>query len=495
MARLSITDYGADTLASSNSEEVAAAVSAASAGDEIYIPSGDFNCRQALAQGAAVIDKRLIWGGPGRLCMPNDEAMDGDPFGNSNATLYFTSGASGSYFQGLNLEGNKNGAGGPTEYVGFEQYEHHRGMFFNACTDMVLEDCTIRNYTGDAAQLYNSCENFVFRRCTFEWQQRDNITLSPFEDLTPVRNVLIEDCILRGASNQQIDNEHGCAHNVIARRNYLEYADNLLSIGLAIAGSGTDITAPSTYWEIYDNTIVGAIRFTWTSNSVIRNNTIINPRQISGIELERGQSGNLISGNTITCTQTAVNNLAGIYANGTTGGGSAGLSISGNTITLAKAQSFGIRLDGIHDASVSGNTLTGSGSAAAGYYGIRVRTTVNDRNCTLFVCAGNIVKDFGATGIGVLGNGAAPDAVVSVAKVYANSLSNTSPSGPMTTGIALNPDGLDVVQAALVTENTYGQGITTQLGTLPDGATMTYAFPNEASAAPRVASFTGEGFL
>lgn len=474
MAVINVADFGASVLAADNTAAIAAAVSAAQTDDQITgTPGALYTCREATDIAALTVNKRLHWYGDWGMAMANDEAMDGDPAYNHHATLYLNSGASGSTFRGIRWEGNKDGAGGPTEYFDPSfvpsPLEHHRAVFCNAVTDVLFEDITVKNYTGDGVQLYNSCERYVFRRCLMEWCGRDHITLSPFEDMTPVRDVLIEDCTLRGASNQQVDNEHGGAHRVTIRRNHLECADNVRSIGLAVAGSGTDINAPSTGWDVSNNTIVGGMRFTWTSSSIIRGNVFTNARRTSTIELERGQSNNRVTGNVITQTQTATNNLAAVYINGTDGGGALNILVSDNIATLTSRFSFGVRADGAISVTVLGNVMVGPALTQVGYFGARARVTVAARPMTSFRVINNAFYGFGQAGVGVRGS------VGGESLDYAEIRGNVF--GGCATGMSLD-DGLGTLKSALVAGNTYGSTVSSQVADVPGGAAMTYSVPD-----------------
>lgn len=464
MAVRDITAFGAVSGSANNTAAVQAAVDAAVAGDDILIPAGVFICREATSFAAVVVNKRLNWTGTGSLDMANDEAMNGVPAYNHNATLYFNSGSSGSTFSNFSMNGNKDGAGGPTEYFDPSYVpsplEHHRAIFFNeGCTDVVFNNVSIRNYTGDAVQLYNDCRRFQFLNCTMEWCGRDHITLSPFSEINAVYDVLIDGCTLRGASNQQVDNEHGPAHNVTVRNCTLEFADNLRSIGLVIAGSGYGVEWPSRNWQVHNNTISGAMRFTWTSGSRIYNNTFTNPRQTSTIELERGQHDNEIFGNTITQTQNAVSNLSGIYINGTDGGGAARINIHHNNITvLNRAASFGIRGDGIVSMQVEDNNIFGPGLVAAGCSGVRARGSVLDREIEEVIVNRNVIKNWGQNGVSVAGNVLGTPRLRYI-EVMDNQFLNDSGTA-MTRGVYLVDSSLGVFSATVV-GNTYGAGVST----------------------------------
>jgi hypothetical protein len=396
------------------------------------------------------------------VAMRFDQANQTVPFGNHNALLYLWN------YPGFTLEnaqmfGNKIGAGGVTDYQ--EAPEHHRAVFCREGTGLRVLGGYYHDFTGDGIQLYNNCLDSLFDEVTMRWCQRDHITLSPTDPATAVRGVMIRNCWLEGASNQNVDNEHGPAHDVTIVGCTLIFHPNNSSSGICIAGSGTTISDPSTNWDIDDNNITGCIRFTWTSFSKIRRNRIINERRLSAIELERGQTGNLVDSNIITMTAPmGTANLAGIYLNGTAGGGSADATLRRNQITISgNPQSFGIRADGVVSLRAIENILQGTGVAAAGYSAMRVRATVPDRDVEWAVFHRNVARDFGASGITVASNPVFGKwARIRHLEAVQNRFENTLPGGPMKTGLALS-DSLNTLRAGLAAGNEFGTGITTQV--------------------------------
>jgi hypothetical protein len=459
---LSIVTYGACTActASANRVAIQAAIDAAASGDTIYIPPGTYYVDKVPTSSPwslYITGKSLTIAGESRdtsiIALDPTQANQDVPFGNHLGVFYLKDIPGGATFRDLQLEGSKDNPDGPTEYE--EAPEHHRGIFVWNVDGLLVEDTLIENFTGDALQLYIEANNTTVRRNIFRWNQRDGLTFSPApnEQLT---GVLVEYNEFYGNSNQQIDNEHGPAHNVVIRYNTLAFADNENSIGLAIAGAGTDGADPSTNWNVHNNTISGGIRFTWTSYSRIADNVITNPRAISGIELERVQTDNEVLRNYITCTQTAENNLAGIYMNGTAGGGAANILVEDNVITMSDAQAFGIRMDGVVTATVRGNTVVGAGQAAATYSGIRTRATVEARDVESVLIHYNDVRGFGQYGIAFAGT-VNTQAKILYAELVGNKVSNDNDAGPQTTGINLN-DSTGALRSVVLRNNVSGCG-------------------------------------
>jgi hypothetical protein len=471
MARRDITTYGAASGGNpdTNRDAVQAAINAcAPSGDELWVPNGQYllskqpnsNPWCVLAMG-----KDITWrheSDNAVLGLRFDQANQTVPFGNHNALLYLWNYPRFTIINGR-FFGNKIGAGGVTDYQ--EAPEHHRAVFCRNGSNLSVIGGYVSDFTGDAYQLYNDCFDSDFDGFMAQWCQRDHITLSPTDPATAVRRVTIRNCWLEGASNQNVDNEHGPAHDVTIRGCTLIFHPNNSSSGICIAGSGTTISDPSTNWDIDDNDITGCIRFTWTSHSKIRRNRIINARRLSAIELERGQTGNLVDSNVITMTAPmGTANLAGIYLNGTAGGGSAEATLRRNQITISgNPQSFGIRADGVVSMRAIENILQGTGVAATGYSAMRVRATVPDRDVEWAVFHRNVARDFGASGITVASNPVFGKwARIRHLEAVQNRFENTLPGGPMKTGLALS-DSLGTLRAGLAAGNEFGTGITTQV--------------------------------
>ncbi|HKH20339.1 MAG TPA: right-handed parallel beta-helix repeat-containing protein, partial [Gammaproteobacteria bacterium] len=366
--------------ATANRNGLQAAINAAAAGDVIYIPNGTYEFKQSPSAWSILISKSLTIRGQSReatiVAMTAEDAADDAIAGNAHA-LFYVNAANDVTFEYLDMDGNKAGKGASTEYV--EAVEHHRGIFVDGTDDVTIRYTTIHDFTGDAVQLYNGVEDTHIHHFTARHNQRDGVTFSPSSALTPVQRVSLHDCLLTGSSNQQIDNEHGPAHDIEVYNCTIFAPEMVRSSGIAIAGAGTDITAPSLRWNIHNNDITGQVLFVWTSDSVIRDNIINNPRRLSAVSMERAVSNTLIENNVITQTSTAVANLAGVMMAGTAGSGATNVTVRGNQITTTFSQAFGVRIDGAVSATVENNVITGSGTVATGFHGVRVRSTVEAR--------------------------------------------------------------------------------------------------------------------
>jgi hypothetical protein len=459
---LSIVTYGACTACTATENRVAiqAAIDAAASGDTVYIPPGTYYVNKVPTSSPwslYITGKSITIAGESRdtsiIALDPVEANQDVPFGNHLGVFYLKDIPGGATFRDLQLEGSKDNPDGPTEYE--EAPEHHRGIFVWNVDGLLVEDTLIENFTGDALQLYIEANNTTVRRNIFRWNQRDGLTFSPApeEQLT---GALVEYNEFYGNSNQQIDNEHGPAHDIEIRYNTLAYADNENSIGLTIAGAGTDASDPSTGWNVHHNQITGAILFVWTSGT-IADNVINNPRATSAVQLERMIGSASVLRNIINQTQTANDNLAGIYSNGTAAGGLSNGLIEDNVITVADDKSFGIRLDGAVSVTVRGNTVVGGGVSAATYSGIRIRATVEARDVESALIHYNDIRDFGQYGIAFAGT-VNTQAKIVYAEVVGNKVRNLSSDGPTSTAINLN-DSTGALRSVVLKHNVSGCGI------------------------------------
>jgi hypothetical protein len=459
MARYRVTDYGAVSDGNTATNRVAfqTILNLLQPGDEIYIPNGRFRISEPTLNTpwCLLVNGRSGWtwlheSENATVEQTPEEANNDVPFGNHMALVQVRN-CENFTFQDFYMEGNKTGAGGPTDYE--EPPEHHRAIFVEDSERGRFHRGRIQNFTGDAIQLYNNCYDMDFWRIRARWNQRDGITFSPSSYLTPVRKIRVRQCELWENSNQQIDNEHGPAHDVEVWDTSLRFAVNNTSLGLVMAGSGSEGAYPSTDWYFHHNTVLGAIRMTWVSNWRIEYNDITNPRLVSAIELERMQSNGRIRNNVIRHQQPAdPQNLSAIYINGTVGGGPKDILIEENDISVAYARAYGIRADGAVSLSIIRNRLVGAGIAGAGFAGIRVRATVFDRPVESVVVRRNQITGFGQYGMRIQGNtfqGAT--AKVNFFEATGNTM---TAGGSMTSGISLG-DANNPLLSHKVADNTY----------------------------------------
>jgi hypothetical protein len=474
MAQLNPVNFGAVSEGNpdTNRDAFQAMVDAAVSGDEIWVPNGRYTIsKQPLTTPWCVLidGKNLTWQHESENAVLEqrfDQANENVPPGNSNALLQIRN-YTRFTFERFHAFGNKETPGGPTDYE--EQPEHHRAIFTHDGDNFTFRNGRITDFTGDALQFYNNCSDFLVEDNTFLWCQRDHVTFSPTNPATAVRRGVIRRNWMEGASNQNIDNEHGPAHDIQIYDNDLIWVPNGSSSGICIAGSGTAEANPSTNWDVHHNRIHGCVKFTWCSGSKIRSNTILydfstmgglSPYAMIGpMEIERACVDDEIYYNDITLLNAQVDNLAGIYVNGTLGGGAINLHIFKNNITVqGRDKVFGIRFAGPESADVYDNDITGPGLVAAGYSGIRMRSTVLERPVQRFYCARNKVRNFGNRGVDMANS-------LGSQIVYAEIINNVLFNDP---GITSQSVGLDLgdesfVQTAVVSGNKLGPGVVTDI--------------------------------
>jgi hypothetical protein len=451
--------------------------------DEVEITNGDFILsKQANSNPwcVAAIGKNIRWrheSPSAQMSMRFDQANNGVPFGNHIALLYVWN-YPGFWLDNAQMFGNKIGAGGPTNYL--EPPEHHRAVFVREGTGLRVTGGYYHDFTGDGIQLYNDCLESDFEDVVMRWCQRDHITLSPSDPAHSVRGVRIKRCWLEGASNQNIDNEHGPAHDVEIDDCDLIWHANGSSSGLVIAAAGTEETNPSTNWDIHHCRIRGAIRATWAQVKIRscditydfdRGGGLYPFAGLSCVEIERQSEGTEVTDNNLTLLNAPIDNVAGVYANGTLGGGAINLGIRRNIVNVSgRPNLFGLRLDGSSSAELEANDLTGPGIAATGYAGIRIRATVASRPVDWIRSINNRVRNFGQYGLRVVGTVGSPRCEVSYLLSSGDEFENTVGTA-QSVGFGLD-DGLGALKSAFLDRHRFGAGVVTGISSLPPGASI-----------------------
>jgi hypothetical protein len=487
-----IVDYGASPSATPQANRIAiqAAIDASDDCDIIYVPIGIFVVERPPAPppppppapppqrppySLRILGKtKLTFRGESRagsvIAMSAEEAADTGSQGRTNR-LFYVSSSPELVFEHLQLAGNKEHSGTPTEYN--PRLEHHHAFFVETSDHLRFSDLYIHDFTGDGIQLYNAATDVVIEDSTVEHCQRDGISLAPGNRATPVERVEIRNCLLRGSSNQQIDNEHAPANHVEIHGCTLE-PDGLFANKYVMALAGANAAAPSRHWHIHDNQINGPIVAVWASDVIVENNSIQNPNAKACIELSRNTTNWLIRNNDCRMLQTSQINQAVIYASGTTTSGPRDIVISHNKLRVDHPPSFGIRCDGCVSVEIRNNEISGAGGPAPQYAGIRLRTSVESRDFVSALITNNEIRDFGDAGIAIAGN---LDARFLYAEIWGNRLFNSALPGPMKTAISLDVSAL---KKGIVTENVFGDGIVTPISpaSLPPSIVTSFP-PNE----------------
>lgn len=457
---ISVADFGAvgDGIADDRAA-IQAAITAAAPGDVVYFPAGIYSASQSVSgPWSILVNKSITLRGASRdsatLMLDKIEAASVD----TSHLLVIR--ASGVVVEHLALDGNKPGKGAFTGYDPL--LEHHHGIQTQDAAGVIVRDVYVHDFTGDGIQLYLNTDAFTITDSTIRWCQRDGISLAA----ELVEGATIARVTIDGCAGQCIDNEHGPANDV-------EISESTLAPGpndnFTIGMSGEDMANPSYRWNIHDNVINGAIFGVWTQNVTIERNTGVSQSQHAIIELSRSASHWVVRNNNWRMAQTTLAGLAAVYLGGTVGSGSEDILIEGNTFKIDHPSTFGVRADGAVSVTVRGNDFIGAGVAAPGFYGVRIRATVEARDFASAVIEGNRIRDFGQKGVQLSGSGAAK--ILDV-RIRGNAFSNTSPIGPsMMTAISLD-DGTGAAKSVTVENNVRGCGVATEVANIPLGVAL-----------------------
>jgi hypothetical protein len=173
-----------------------------------------------------------------------------------------------------------------------------------------------------------------------------------------------------------------------------------------------------------------------------------------------------------------VRSLGGIMIQGTgTGSAPARVLVANNDIEVTHPQGFGVRAEGAIDIVVCDNTFRGAGQDASTYAGVYVRATNPSEDFERAVIERNTIRNFGARGISVNGNGTAR---LRSLEIHDNRFENDRGTASMTEAISLD-DRSGALQRASVTGNHYLRGIRAPLVNLPRNATVTCDDPDPRS--------------
>jgi putative cofactor-binding repeat protein len=359
--------------------------------------------------------------------------------------------------------------------------EQRHGLFATRTDHLVVRRVTAQHFTGDGFYLHDGANDSLFVDDVATANDRNGITLGGMVD----RTTLLDSKFVANHA-QQVDSEPGgtavVSHTTINR---CEIDVGGASNDYALTVSGTP-RAKGNGWTILGNQIRGGIFVVWAEHVVIAGNTVVDPTTKPGITVYRTSSDVAIIGNRVAVTQTRARSIAGVLVQGTgTGSAPDRVLVLGNEISVDYESSFGVRAEGALSVSVIGNRLRGAGRAAPGYAGIYVRATNQAEDFQRAVVSGNTVRNFGARGISLAGNGAAR--LLSV-EIRDNTFDDDSSVPSMTAGVSLD-DGTGAARRITITGNRCLHGVTTPLVNPPaDPQVMTGEPPRlerpDAAAAP-----------
>ncbi|HEY0192777.1 MAG TPA: glycosyl hydrolase family 28-related protein [Kofleriaceae bacterium] len=355
----------------------------------------------------------------------------------------------------LTLDGNKAKQQRPDE--------QRHGLFATDTQGLVISRIVARDFTGDGIYLFNGARGTRVDHVRATGSDRNGFTLGGDVDDTIVFASSFD-----GNAAQQFDSEPGdinaVRHTVITGC----YLDGRASNDYTLTVSGNPKVRGSD-WLVFGNRIDGSVFIVWAERVIIAGNTGVNATTKASVTVYRTSSDVEIIGNRFEQTQTRVGSLAGVLIQGTgTGSAPRHVRVLGNDLTLRDERSFGIRAEGAIDVELVDNTLHGAGRKAAGAAGIYVRATNTKEDFERAVVRGNTVRNFGARGVSVAGNGVAKLRELEISR---NSFDDDSAGAAMTTGISLD-DGAGAAQQIKVDGNRYNGAVRDAVANIPHAATV-----------------------
>lgn len=366
----------------------------------------------------------------------------------ASVRLFYTTGADKATVSTITLDGNKDNN---------TTQEHRHGMFIDTGTNLLVENVTAQNFTGDGFYVYTGSEHLEFRSCTAKGNERNGITFGAQCD-----DILVKGCTFNTNAVQQVDFEPAVSaivSNVDIVGNTIDGTGSN-DYAIAIGGAANDALSLADGITATGNTITGAARMVWCKNVVFSGNTITNSTTKSSVEVYRHTENIEVLNNSIDGTDTITSSIAGVLIQGTgVGDAPTNVTVKGNTITVDKSDQFGIRAEGCISVYLEENDITGAGVTSSLNSGIYVRATVEAEDFDIAVVKNNTIRNFGNFGVGIFGTGVS---VINSLTVNENTIEDTSATPTITTGIKLD-DGLDVAQVVICIDNDIASDITNDI--------------------------------
>lgn len=237
--------------------------------------------------------------------------------------------------------------------------EHRAGLFILNSNGSVVERVDSYGFTGDGFTVYNNVYNLAFSEVAAYDNARDGLAITPAGTGAVVSGVSVIGSRFYSNAGQQLDSEPGVTalvSLVLVKDCYLDVGPST-QYALTIAGSGT--ATPTLSWLVKDNTINGTIETVWAERVDIVDNRGQNPTVSSSVFIYRTSKGVSVRGNDFFQIAGGTSNGTVVLVSGTSGQQPSNIQISDNRIRSAYFPGFGVRLSGVVDAEVSGNTISG----------------------------------------------------------------------------------------------------------------------------------------
>lgn len=449
---VSILDFGADPTAPDNRAAIQAALTAA-AGGTVHVPAGTWVVGRA---------------GAGYLCLsiPAGTTLVGDDRTASVIQMAASIGASvrllqpgpggsnppatpGVVIRNLTLDGNK---------AAQTADEHRAGVFASNAPGLRIEHVTAQNFTGDGFYVYNHSDSVAIADVMATGNDRDGIVFGG-----GTTGGAVTASTFTGNRVQQFDTEGGAVANLTVSGNVIDGAG---SNDYAMTMTGGSATARSSGWLVSGNTINGGLELVWIDASLVTLNHGVNVTTKPAVTLWRTTNDISFTGNNFTNTQTTVANSAVVYIAGTgTGSATTGFVARGNVLTATGHPStFGYRVEGAVSVEIWDDIISGPGVTSPGAAGIWFRATNIAADFQLARVVHATIRNFGALGISVSGNGSAR---LNRLELAYNTFDDSA--GTMRTAISPDADRVHAAKDVCLVANVLSGGCATLLAAVPVG--------------------------
>jgi hypothetical protein len=390
----------------------------------------------------------------------------------SAVRLFYTTSAAGCRLANLTLDGNKS-----TQTVN----EHRHGMFIDGAVDLVVENVTAQNFTGDGLYVYLDTTGLRVRNCTGIDNDRNGFTLG-----RTCSGVWVTNNTFKGNAAQQLDSEPATTdlvEDIHILGNVLGDPDGSDAGNYVLTVSGTSSDGKTRDWDVRGNECNGPVFIVWADDIEFRSNNVTMLGGTSpALTVYRNCDDIRIRHNTITVDRpldsAAEQSAVRVDATGV-GNQPDNVLLEHNAISLLQPNVGGptaaVIVRGALHFTAEHNTVTGCGANhGAGYDGaflLRANVASTEWNVRR-----NIIRNTGTVGVKLYDTLA-----VGAVDISYNDIDDTQGTPTMVLGVDLI-DGSSgpAVGSFTCVDNQIGTAIATPIDYPPSGYVLT--------------SYTPEGF-
>lgn len=435
----------------------AAIAAAAVKGGTVLLPPGTYMVSQNGVTGRCLdlpAKVRLVGYGASTVIMKTSATA---ALASSIATVY-VSGADAAV-ENLVLDGNDHAG------VYVSAREHQSGIFTTTGADrLTVRGVECRFHGGDGIQL-NAGRNILVDGVYIHDCDRQGLSITPSGGIQ-LGHRITASWFYNNYANA-IDIEPAAAHSGygVVIQGCVVDVGGFSNYGIAITGVD-DVTVTGCYVR-GGTTINTADRVVMTGNYIIDH--LGHGCVTAGPPCDTAD----ISGNVLVAAHS-VDGIGAVIAKATGVAQPIRWVVANNVIDCTQSLGVngnpGVQAWSCRDITIIGNTIHGPGVAGTNGAGVQLRASVVALPMRLAKVQGNYIRNFGAKGVTVIGNGAAQ---IVMADISGNTLDDSA--GTMTVGIDLNSDATGALQAYTCMNNTIIGGVATPLAHIPGGSTTPVA--------------------